>query len=1422
MAGIWPHVSLLSTRKELVDGRIQARANSSTAFISDLMNGSTFKFSSTSQAPQIYFHALPRSETSSTDLEELKVSETGHEDTTSIVHVVNITPSFNVSNWASFLDGRPVPHSSGRWLRSDDQIDLNLLQGEYEKIQVPWLRNFASRSVPHKCPASGVLNEPKVQQILDHKLSKELLIVHSVLTTAEINLNGGKVTDEVRDTYMKIQSQTLLDARALVTTADGPFDTCAALTTATACEGDRQCVLIAGLGPCCTLHLTYSSRESSGSRRNSYNSSTKDDLASILLWPSGLGQAEDRLTAFNSAFAPLISDSNAVEMSTGAFTHHVVSLSVALRLNPVGMVVCFARDNILPSGSTLPNSERDVHIHDNGSILDDSRHLGDNGVAWVTAAARLLRRNKRLAVASCFPKYPGNSYVDAPDYFHVPFKLLTYGLGLEDCAEADSDASLKFHSPFVMKDASGSTRERFAYVPFSPYGPQCYDVDSLRAALPQLDSSIPFSAKLFRDTDERPQGVGAEVDLHLRLWRDGNASVGLLDCGLEEPFPQEEVFPSGAGLIADNATKYAPSNLLQMTKTMLLNMQSKNEIAEPATAIAAREVQLAVALANHRLFQQRQALLWPQATALDNAYNHKRDEPIPMMAQAGCQAFASDLPLRQYGDPTEGLTLVLMSYAGGVGGGRLKHLLQHYFDNFSRDLLKEIVLVWNSPKDSLPSDIQGMTQSTTHQGALRIVCFDTNSLLNRFHPRVAPKTRAIVFGDDDRGMVEASLRIGYLKWCCGNADRAVGVIGRRFGASKSGITYHANTRMHDLQMVLPTGMIIDRGYLCHFWRRAFKPLHDFVNYSPSKPDDIATNLLIQYLSGKGPRNYPQVVDQPGQLPAVKRRRSLRTTRHLQQPRQYSLHKEPERHEHWRQHYHDRIQHQQRNLHSASNTTTPTGTYEKVAGAHSMVSQSNIRRRRLGMAGSAPWSIWRSDATLWASYFFGGVPRVSPGYCNEGIPVENWTQNCDSTIAIEDLPTAYGIVAAITANDRNLTKLSGTKIVTTKPVQLLQGVGTYHGPKVLPWLASCNASALFHAQETRLKKDAQARDNTRRQGTRHKLVKPWVESVGLLLSTTASTAKDGGPANSKTQDVWDTIRNIAAKNPEVQIVVTGMRNITLRNATKLNLLNSIDTDIRQQVFLRDKVAMRRQSLIVETIPSLQTSNTTSEALGVASEASIADESSIDAENAQLFLDALLRGLDDGSLVQAFNHTTWLDPAMVQPCKKTLIPVPWLRTPATRRSHSPSASVSPPNASGVMSEAAAKYPYDTVSATLPWVLWADFTALAAPGEIRGSIRKPRPVAAGWTYADAVSARIGLEALRTQWARKGAMPELEEVKLALQEAGWEHIAMSVPSARTRDSTARSTALPGACSRGNSNCPPNESCNCPFPECRVLLSRK
>jgi len=1374
-----------------VTGAVQFLFSSENAFISSRMHnsldslaGATLQNSSVAQLGMSKPIAIPPA--AAKDITAKKPDSSKYID-------LNAAPGRIASHWASFPAGPPAPHWSGNWQRSDNQIDLNLLQGEYENIRVPWLQSFASRTTPHDCPTSRTGNEQLDPQSLGPELSRELLIVHSRFVAAEVKLHE-KSSDDVRATLLNIQSQTVLSGRALVMTSDGPYDSCATLTAANACGVGGHCISVTGLGPCCPLRATNSSVESRSNGRSGVHSGTWDGSAPILLWPAGLSQAEDRLEAFNRVLAPLFVDSAVADDAASSSTYLQTSLTEALGLDTIGLVACLARDDILPSGPASDN-----YYLKTGT--------DDDGVPWVVAAARLLRRNRRLAVASCFPKYPGTTYVDAPEYFHVPFKLLTYGLGLEDCTEADVDAALKLHTPFAMKDASGSMRERFAYAPFSPYGPQCYDVDTLRAALPHLSEGTSVSAHLFRAADERPLGVGAEVDLHLRLWRYGNASVGVLDCGLEEPFPREEVFPSGAGLIADNATKYAPSKLLKMVKTQLLNMQSKNEIAEPATAVAAREVQLAVALANHRLFQQRQALLWPQATALDSTHNFNYTEPIPMMAQAGCQAFASDLPLRKYGDPTEGLTLVLMSYAGGVGGASLSLTLQHYRDNFSKDLLREIVLVWNSPEELLPADIRAMSKDSSHHGAVRIVCFDTNSLLNRFHPRVAPKTRAVVFGDDDKRMAEASLRIGYLKWCCGNADRAVGGIGRRFWASKTGIEYHTSGRMQDIQMVIPTGMIIDRGYLCHFWRRAFEPLHNFVNYSPSKPDDIAMNLLVQHLSGKGPRNYPQVVDRPGQLPAVTRRRRLVAARHQQQ---------------------GSYQRRRRILRSKKNATAAVEGNDTEVDVYSADSQSSepqgLRRRRLGMAGAAVWPLWRSDGALWTAYFFGGVPRISPGYCNEGIPVAKWKRGCDNTVPVEDLPAAYGRVAAIAANDPNLAHMGGARNAVPKPGQLLWEVGAYHGPKALPWLASCNASALFQAQEAQLRKPAQVMDHQKLQGARNRIAKLWLESEGLLLSTTASTANDGSLADSKAQDVWDTVRNIAAMNPEIQVTVTGVRVDFLSGAPTSQDFYSIDANLRQRIFLRDKVSMLRQSLIVDTIPSFQTPNAAREAASsVASEAATIDDRGTRADGARLFLDALLRGLDDSSPEHAFNRTTWLDPAVAVPCKKTLIPVPWLRPHSVAATFETSNGtiISTPNATGAESEAAAEEWFQAARKEAPWVLWADFAALAAPGEVLSTTRQQRPAAAGWTHADAVAVRGRLEALRARWADSSALPKEEDVKLVLEGVGWEQITVEIPSTRTPASTVRIVALPGACARSRRSCPPSVPCTCPYTDCRVLISK-
>ena len=217
-----------------------------------------------------------------------------------------------------------------------------------------------------------------------------------------------------------------------------------------------------------------------------------------------------------------------------------------------------------------------------------------------------------------------------------------------------------------------------------------------------------------------------------------------------------------------------------------------------------------------------------------------------MMPGVGCVSRPEDLPLPSYGPgcgprkkPSSAsssssassasstqVTIVLMSYAGGVGPSKLAQTVEHYLEAFPADLAPEVVLVWNSPRSTLFSEVaakitsRSSTASNATDGTrasvvvhhhpypqqqqhhrdsrrplFRVEAFDDNSLLNRFHPRVAPRTAAVTFSDDDKLLTVDSVRVGLAKWCCGNADRAVGAIGRRFWPSKTGIEYHTSGRM---------------------------------------------------------------------------------------------------------------------------------------------------------------------------------------------------------------------------------------------------------------------------------------------------------------------------------------------------------------------------------------------------------------------------------------------------------------------------------------------------------------------------------------------------------------------------------------------------------------------------------------------------
>eukprot|EP00566_Odontella_aurita_P010154 CAMPEP_0113587600 /NCGR_PEP_ID=MMETSP0015_2-20120614/35002_1 /TAXON_ID=2838 /ORGANISM="Odontella" /LENGTH=433 /DNA_ID=CAMNT_0000493285 /DNA_START=38 /DNA_END=1339 /DNA_ORIENTATION=- /assembly_acc=CAM_ASM_000160 len=70
--------------------------------------------------------------------------------------------------------------------------------------------------------------------------------------------------------------------------------------------------------------------------------------------------------------------------------------------------------------------------------------------------------------------------------------------------------------------------------------------------------------------------------------------------------------------------------------------------------------------------------------------------------------------------------------------------------------------------------------------------------------------------------------------------------------------YH-NFPSHAAHMLLPSGSILHRNYLCFVWHPAFESLRRYVRTHPTHCDDQTISALVSHLSGRAPRVFPRRV-----------------------------------------------------------------------------------------------------------------------------------------------------------------------------------------------------------------------------------------------------------------------------------------------------------------------------------------------------------------------------------------------------------------------------------------------------------------------------------------------------------------------------------------------------------------------------------
>lgn len=229
-------------------------------------------------------------------------------------------------------------------------------------------------------------------------------------------------------------------------------------------------------------------------------------------------------------------------------------------------------------------------------------------------------------------------------------------------------------------------------------------------------------------------------------------------------------------------------------------------------------------------------------------------------------------------------TIVMMAYRG-TPTERLTDLRDRIEDMLHWPTVFEIVLVWNGGSaDELGAEAAGRALEDLAEKSkqrFRIKVFARNSLLNRYHPDVAPATAAVMYLDDDGPFPSAKVAaVGFELWKTSSA-RQVGALGRALplrappsgaGSGSGAVPLRDGSEVHcrgdrrsyhyksfaavHAQMVLPSMSFLHASYLCYVWSESFERVRSFVDAHPTMPDDIAVSFIVAQLSGLAPATFP--------------------------------------------------------------------------------------------------------------------------------------------------------------------------------------------------------------------------------------------------------------------------------------------------------------------------------------------------------------------------------------------------------------------------------------------------------------------------------------------------------------------------------------------------------------------------------------
>lgn len=235
-------------------------------------------------------------------------------------------------------------------------------------------------------------------------------------------------------------------------------------------------------------------------------------------------------------------------------------------------------------------------------------------------------------------------------------------------------------------------------------------------------------------------------------------------------------------------------------------------------------------------------------------------------------------------------TVVFMAY----NPDRLKKMYNQIVTmintNEFHGLVKEVVVVWNGERHveetPLGQQLVDLTQTQPVRISYPLQAGFPNDLFNRYHPRLAITTKAIMYYDDDGPFYSYKATLGGFELWKRNSNAQIGAMARKIDYSPrqdeersnllngpgdrffvshcptDEVRYNFNEfAQFGAKMVLPSGSFLHVNYLACLWHPIFQELRDYVQKHPVNPDDGTVSAIVAQLSGRAPKVYSRRINE---------------------------------------------------------------------------------------------------------------------------------------------------------------------------------------------------------------------------------------------------------------------------------------------------------------------------------------------------------------------------------------------------------------------------------------------------------------------------------------------------------------------------------------------------------------------------------